>query len=270
VIAGLEHAVPGLVVANWADRSVRPFTHPSRARCRRPAAITSFVLHETQGSIPWGPFRRDYLNDQRRLSVQLYADVDGRILQHNDLVEELWHGSQYNGVSIGIEIVAPVLPSICGTVLRQAARRSFPMSRQLGLEPYRLIGTGWMQRRTDNPTRSYVLPPIDQLEGVTRLVAFLTDPAAGHGLAIPRRWVGDRGDGTFVVRGGSAFARPQPGIIGHAQFSETKDDGAFAALFTWLRIVARGGRGLDPSTAYDAATRLLTGAGRTVDISSYR
>ena len=270
VIGGREYGPAGLVVANWADRSVRPFTHPTRAQCRRPAAITSFVLHETQGSIPWGPFRRDYLNDQRRLSVQLYADVDGRILQHNDLVELLWHGSQYNQVSIGVEIVAPVLPSIRGTVLRQAAKLTFPLSRQLGLEPYRTITTGWMQRRTDNPTRSYVLPPIDQLEGVTRLIALLTDPSAGHGLAIPRRWVGDRGDGTFVVRGGAAFARPQPGIIGHAQFVETKDDGAFAALYTWLRIAARSGQGLDPKTSYETAVRLLTGAGRTVDVSAYR
>ena len=271
VVAGREFPPPtGLVVANWADRSVRPFTNPARPQCRRPASVVSFVLHETQGSIPWKPFRRDFLNDTRHLSVQMYADVDGRIIEHNDLVEVLWHGAPFNYVSIGIEIVAPVLPANQATVQRQAANLSFPLSRQLGLEPYRTIPTGWMQRRRDNPSRAYVLPPIDQMEGVAKLIGWLTDPSAGHGLNIPRRWVGDRGDGSFVLRGGSAFARAQPGVIGHAQFKETKDDGLFAALYCWLRLVARNGQGLAPADAYAASMTLLSGASGTVNVTPYR
>jgi hypothetical protein len=263
------------VVANWADPQIRQFTHPPRAQCRTPSAVSSFVLHETQGSIPWKPFRRDFLNDTRKLSVHLYADVDGRIIQHNDLVEVTWHGSQYNRGSIGIEIVAPVLPSIVETVRRQAANLTFPLSRQLGLEPYRTITTNWMQRRRDNPSHAYVLPPIDQLEGVAKLIGWLTDPSVGHGLAIPRRWVGEQVAGAFTLRGAS-FATPQPGVIGHAQFKNTKDDGLFAAVYCWLRLQAQGGRGLSPADAYAAATQLLaTGGGggsdpNVIDLSRYR
>jgi hypothetical protein len=258
VIASREFQPPtGLMVTNWAAAKVRQFTNPRRATCRRPQAVQAFVFHETQGTIPWRPGRRDYLNNTRGLSVQMYADVDGRIFQHNDLVEVAWHGAPFNQVSVGIEIVAPILPTI--NVRSQAAKLTLPLSQQLGLEPYRTITTTWMQRRREkNPNREYVLPPIDQVEGVAQLVQFLTDPSGRHGLAIPRQWIGDPGDGTFILRGGSRLARPTPGLIAHAQFKNTKDDGLFAALYCWLRLAARSGAGMQPGDAYTAAERLLS------------
>src|SRR5690606_4467618 len=49
---------------------------------------------------------------KRGLGVHLVMDADGSLTQHGDLATDiLWHASQHNGASFGVEVVNPYYPS---------------------------------------------------------------------------------------------------------------------------------------------------------------
>lgn len=239
-------------VRNWADSRVGQFDVPTPANCRAASAIHSVVLHETVFPPPFRDSRRVNMQ-QRNLSVQAFVDGDGTIIQTNDFVDTMIHGSSANSTSIGFEIINYMRP------LRR--------SRLEGQEqPFRAVWFGG----------DYVPPLRPQLEAVVAMLEFLTDSSKGHGLDIPLVFP-DFQNGVFTLRrslsprdihnrrpgpaerGMRSVFGPRRGVLCHASYQSNKTDGIYPVLYCWLRIKGRdGGRRIDASTASRACRELLS------------
>lgn len=242
IVGGQKLGPPaGVTVKNFLDPSVYRFKNQAR-----PGAVTEVVVHETvtrswqdtvrvlQPSSPQNP-------GGRGLGVQFIADHDGTIYQHGDLkTDELWHASQHNGASVGIEVVNPYDPK---------------------LAPH---GGPWKDVIQDAPWAAggrYVVPTPEQAEAVCQLVGWLCTPDSG--LSIPRTWVGRRGGSVMAMGPFDAAKSTSPGIYAHHYFGHA--DGAWLVLYAWLRLEAQ----LPPDDARAKAIELATGAHASgVDLSS--
>ena len=105
----------------------------------------------------------------------------------------------------------------------------------------------------------YVLPTPEQAEATSRLVGWLTSPAA-EGLSIPRTWMGFDGARLSMSRVEGADHR-RPGLYAHHAFGHA--DGSWLVVYAWLRLEA----GLAPCEAYEQAARRAEGVRRTVDLA---
>ena len=87
--------------------------------------------------------------------------ADGALTQHGDLATDiLWHASQHNGASFGVEVVNPYYPSYL----------------KPGLPWQRVIKAPWAHKG------AYVLPTPAQAEAVASLARWATSaPASGIG-----------------------------------------------------------------------------------------
>jgi hypothetical protein len=152
-------------------------------------------------------------------------DHEGTVFQHGDLAEVMQHaGPDHNPASVGIEVVNPYYPRDLKTT-----------------SPWRRVITApWAHEGL------YVVPTLAQAETTAKLVAWLTS-APHPALGIPRRWPGLR-DGLFSMSRLKA-SRAGDGIYAHLYFGHA--DGAWLALYTWLRLEA----GLPPTEAYVEAVR---------------
>lgn len=242
IVGGRPLAPPnGVSVKNFLDPSVCRFVNQKRS-----SPVTEFVVHETV-TRSWASTVKVLQPKSatnpggRGLGVHFIADPDGTLYQHGDLATDLlWHASQHNGPSVGVEVVNPYYPKI--------APSGGPWTDIILNAPWAAGG-------------KYVVPTPDQAETVAQTILWITSPDSG--LAIPRTWVGLRGN--VLAMGPFAAAKTtSPGIYAHHYFGHA--DGAWLILYSWLRIEA----GLSPSDARAEAIRLATGAKPSgVDLSQY-
>ena len=263
------HAVSDLTVTNWSGTNddgedVYHFTEsPSSPNCRSPGDITEVVIHEST-SQDWDRDRArrkemvymvqnedgewykpdeweaggeykpktDYSDRDGvdgAVSIQVVVDRDGDVIQHNDLVDKLWHaGSDRNEQSIGIEVVNPVTDD-------DLDWSSFSPAWTLSDE--------------------YIRPEKDQTEAVAQLVEWLT--ADDRDLDIDRSWPGlDAENGRFLLDNTKYTDEEKSGVWAHAHEASNRTDGYFNALYTWLRLDANGGEGLSQDEAWTATLEL--------------
>ncbi len=222
---------PGLDLRNFLDPQVLRFNGAPRAG----QPVTELILHESvtrSVSATVGVLAR------RGLGVHLIVAPDGRVTQHAHLADtRLAHAGGHNGPSVGLEVVNPYYPHLL--------RRDLPWTRS--------IAAPWAHRG------AYVLPTPAQAEATAQLLGWLTSPAT-EGLTIPRSWIG-LSDGQLRLGRVPGADQRRPGVYAHHHFEHA--DGAWLALYAWLRLEAR----LDPDPAYEEATRRATDARRSIDVS---
>ena len=251
VVGGNALAGPdGLVVKTFADDlGVFRFKNQTRPAGTK---VTEVVVHETV-TRSWADTVA--VLKQRGLGVHFIADVDGVVYQHADLLEdEMWHASQHNPMSVGIETVNPYEPGL--------APKNGPWTTVIEKAPWAVGG-------------SYLVPTPAQAESVTTLVNWLSSSDANP-LTIPQSWPGIQPNPTQVAADGSMVSAPymtlgrlaatttppNPGILAHMYFGH--GDGAWLVLYAWLRLEAK----LSPNAAYTEAVALATGATRA-DLTKY-
>ena len=232
VVAGRVLPAPcGLDVTNFHDPEVHRFT----GRDRSGRAVTEVIVHE---SVTRSAADTVAVLERRRLGVHLVVAADGRVTQHGDLAHDrLAHAGGHNGPSVGIEVTNPYYPKYL--------RDGLPWSR--------VIDARWAHRGR------YVLPTPEQAEATSRLVGWLTSPAA-EGLSIPRTWIGLDGAQLAMGRVEGADHR-RPGVYAHHAFGHA--DGSWLVLYAWLRLDA----GIGPCAAYEEAAGRAEGARRVIDLS---
>jgi hypothetical protein len=194
------------------------------------------VIHETVTSS--AKSTQDVLR-QRNLGVHLIVGADGIVYQHGDLATDfLWHASEHNPQSVGIETVNPYYPSL----------------NPHGSLWSKVIAAPWADKG------QYLVPTPEQSETVCQLIAFLTSAPAPD-IQIPKLWPGLSDQKMRMTR--TAQSALGPGVYAHHYFGHA--DGAWLVLYSWLRLQAL----LDPQTAYDDACRLATGVSTAADLSEY-
>ena len=160
--------VEGLSIRTFAEDGVHRF--PSKGKRARAVEL---VIHET---VTRSVDSTIAVLKKRGLSVHLVMGADGALTQHGDLATDiLWHASQHNGPSFGVEVVNPYYPSYL----------------KPGLPWDRVIKAPWAHKG------EYVLPTPAQAEAVAALVRWTTS-APAPGIAVPRVWPGLR-DGRFAL-----------------------------------------------------------------------
>jgi hypothetical protein len=225
IVSGANVCAPDLDVRNYVDDGVHRFV----SRGKRVRA-TEFVIHET---VTRSVDETIAVLKKRGLSVHLVMGPEGALTQHGDLATEvLWHASQHNGASFGVEVVNPY----------------YPRMLKPGLPWERVIKAPWAHEG------QYVLPTPAQAETVAALVRWTTS-APAPAIAVPRSWPGLR-DGHFALGLVAEVAKPLPGILAHQYFGHA--DGSLLVLYAWLRIEA----GLEPDVAFEEAVRRATGVRR--------
>ncbi|MCB9604871.1 MAG: N-acetylmuramoyl-L-alanine amidase, partial [Sandaracinus sp.] len=145
IVGGVAVCAPGLVVRNFAEDAVHRF--PSKGKRARAVEL---VIHET---VTRNVDSTIAVLKKRGLSVHLVMGADGALTQHGDLATDiLWHASQHNGPSFGVEVVNPYYPSYL----------------KPGLPWERVIKAPWAHKG------EYVLPTPAQAEAVAALVRWTT------------------------------------------------------------------------------------------------
>lgn len=235
IIKGQECDVPdSMMVQNFLMPGVTRFNNQKRNN-----PVTEIIIHDTVTSSARATV--DVLL-QRNLGVHFIVGPEGTIYQHGDLYDDmLWHASQHNGPSVGIETVNPYVPE------------------------YMPHGGPWKQV-IDAPWakgKKYVVPTALQSEAVALLVDWLVSPAA-KGLSIPRRWTGLVNKRYFLQPFPLAHGLA-PGIYAHHHFNADHFDGPFLALYAWLRLEPK----LDPDTAYAKAIEMSKTPIASVDLGEF-
>ena len=168
----------------------------------------------------------------RGLGVHFIVDEDGMVVQHADiLTDEMWHATQFNQLSVGIETVNPYTPP---------AAPVGPWKNVIANAPWAVDG-------------HYLVPTETQAESVSLLVDWLSSSAANP-VAIPQIWPGFQHTQTLSMGRIKADLQENPGIHAHMYFGHA--DGAWLVLYAWLRLEVK----LDAATAYTEAIRMATGA----------
>lgn len=165
--------------------------------------------YKPYSEIPEGAANRgDDLLGEGPSSTHLVVKRDGTVEQHNDLVDELYHGTILNDTTIGLDLVA--------------AHNNLDTS----------FSAQWAGGTYYHPTKA-------QCETTLDLIEWLTDSSLSHGLSIDRSWpaIDTANDRYYVdhyvdeVSGASS-----PGMWAHAHYESNRHDGFFAALYTWLAL----------------------------------
>lgn len=234
LVRGQEVSPPStLTVQNFLMSGVARFKNA--ARNGKP--VNEVILHETVTSSA-----KQTVNvvNQRGLGVHFIVGADGTVYQHGDLVDdELWHASQHNDNSVGIEVVNPYYPSYR------------PNNSPWG----RVIAAPWAHKG------QYVVPTLEQAEATCMLTSWLCGEK-GTGLDIPRAWAGLEGKSLAFGRVPRCDQRA-PGIYAHHYFGHA--DGCWLVLYCWLRMEAE----LEAQEAYETAIRRATGVQNAVDVSDW-
>lgn len=237
IIDGRDLEVPGLRVRNFrTDLSVHRFVNASRT----PPIANAIVLHETV-TTSWEVTVS--VLKARGLGVHFIVDPTGVVFQHADCIRDLmWHGTLFNRTSVGIECVNPYEPKYLPA----------------GGSPWgQIIDAPWAVGG------KYVVPTAAQSESVTGLVDFLSS-AEANPVAVPQFWPGFQGTHRLAMGRIHADVTANPGIHAHMYFGH--GDGAWLALYAWLRLEAC----LDPDPAYTKAIELARGAPSAgIDLESF-
>jgi len=227
---------PGLAVNTYA---IAPGAVARFKNQPRPAGqlVTEVVVHETV-TTSWASTVA--VLKARGLGVHFIVDERGVAYQHADLqTDEMWHASQHNPMSVGIETVNPYEPSL--------APKEGPWQDS--------IKASWAAGG------AYLLPTAAQAESVYLLVGWLASEASG--LNIPQLWPGLSGSALAMSRVAACKTPPAPGILSHTYWDHA--DGPWLVLYSWLRIEA----GLSAPGAFAAAKTLATGTVSSADLSAY-
>jgi peptidoglycan hydrolase-like protein with peptidoglycan-binding domain len=231
LVGGMPLTPPtGLNITNYIDSSVHRFHNKKRSS----SVVNEFIVHET---VTRSVSDTVQVLNKRGLGVHFIMGADGKITQHGDLLDDLlWHASQHNPVSVGIEVVNPY----------------YPKYLKDGMPWTKIINAGWAHNGR------YVVPTSQQAEAVTRLIAWITSSKA-KGLSIPRKWIGLQGNKLAMEQVSGADKR-SPGVYAHSYFNHA--DGSWLILYAYLRIE----KGRTPSQAYNEAIRLATTPDRFITV----
>jgi hypothetical protein len=219
--------VEGLSIRTFAEDGVHRFA----AKGKRTRAV-ELVIHET---VTRSVDSTIAVLKKRGLSVHLVMGADGALTQHGDLATDiLWHASQHNGASFGVEVVNPYYPSYL----------------KPGLPWDRVIKAPWAHKG------EYVLPTPSQAEAVAALVRWTEHTRQ-------RRLRGSRNEAQCEA----PVPKPRPHArhrdarrgrarLAHQYFGHA--DGSMLVLYAWLRFEA----GLAPDVAFEEAVKRATGVRR--------
>jgi hypothetical protein len=218
---------------------------PFRVPKKRTRKVTKILCHEsvtTDDDVATDKDSTERILRKKKCGVHVMCDAgDGQLVQHNDLsTDVLWHASNHNVDSVGVEIIDPYYETYLP--------KDGPWSQ--------VIDAPWAHKGR------YVVPTLAQLTTWVRFVLAITNVCAGL-LEIPRTWPGVR-DGKMAMTRLSWLPknkgkrqdviRSTPGIWAHGYTEHS--DGFFPVLFAWLVIEG----GCDYEEALDKAVELATGA----------
>lgn len=231
IVKGQELKAPdGLEVQNFKTSGLYRFVNQKRTW-----EVNEVIVHETVTSSAKATVA---VLQQRKLGVHFILGSDGTIYQHGDLADDfLWHASEHNPRSVGIEVVNPYYPKF--NPVNSPWKRS--------------IKAPWADGGM------YVLPTPRQAEATAQLVAWLTSVPST--LFIPPLFVGVSGQKITFTR--TPKSQLGAGIYAHHYFGHM--DGAWLTFYTWLRLQPQ----LDPDTAYEEAAKRATGIKGYVDLSDF-
>jgi hypothetical protein len=259
IVGGKEYPSPlGLKVENFLAGHGEIDYHFNNQK--RTGLVTEVIVHETvtcssiqtvevlEPKSPKNPAGRG-------LGVHFIVDPDGTAYQHGDLATDLlWHASQHNPTSVGIEVVNPADPKF---------RPSKGPWQQVIDAPWFAAGMG----------RGYVVPTKEQSEALYLLLAWLTRDAGQYTntidvaemlfppeLQIPVdfRMLNAHKMVMGRVAGAEALS---PGIYAHNNFNH--GDGSWLCLYAWLRMI----KGMGKDQAYTDAIRRATGVHSPIDLT---
>jgi hypothetical protein len=230
----------GLSVRNWAAPGVAQFASKST---RALSAVRQIVIHET-ATHSWEGLRAG-------LGVQLHLERDGTLVQHNDVLDMLWHVKTFSPHSVGIEVVSRVF---------DADALADPGELETGDR----IPIAWGGQHG----AYYIVPPAMQMEALAQAV----DVLRLH-LAVPDNWLqvmehpdparaaGDMQGHTFFLlstAGHQYFTtvKDDPWIASHSVLRD-HEDGAFPTLYCWLRLH----KAMAPADAYQLARQIVEDPG---------
>jgi hypothetical protein len=230
-------APAGVPMRNWAAPDVGQFTSKST---RALSDVRQIVIHETVSHVWQG------IKDPT-LGVQFHLDRDGTLIQHNDVLDMLWHVKTFSPNSVGIETVNLVFDADA------LADPGEP-------KPGDRIPIRWGGKQG----AYYVVPPAAQMEALAQTV----DALRLH-LAVPDTWLQvmahpDPGRAAGDMRGRTFFllttaghqyfttATAQPWIASHSVLRD-HEDGAFPTLYCYLRLH----KAMAPADAYQMATQIV-------------
>lgn len=204
------------------------------------AIATEFMLHETAG--PGDPVPTLL---RRKLGVHLVLEPSGLVRQHGDLLAFLEHVGSHNRCAIGIEVINPYYPSL--------RPRKGPWEN--------VIDAPWAHHLLGKE-KGYVVPTPAQAEACAQLADWLTSRPHDR-IQIDWHWPGR--SGSDFILGPIGKPTPAPGVWAHHQVGGHAD-GAWLALYTWLRLVAQ----LSPDDAYAVgmarATAVKNGRVKVADL----
>lgn len=227
----------GVTVHNWASPGVGQFASKST---RALSDVRQIVIHETVSDV-WKGIAKP------GLGVQLHLDRDGTLVQHNDVLDMLWHVKTFSPHSVGIEVVNLVFDADA------AANPGEP-------QPGDRIPITWGAEQGGY----YVVPPAAQMEALAQTIHALRQ----H-LAVPDAWLqviphpdparaaGDlKGRTFFLLRtaGHRYFTavKSEPWIASHSVLRD-HEDGAFPTLYCYLRLHKE----MAPADAYQMARQIV-------------
>ena len=200
-----------------------PFDNEVRNFVEHPDTVTQFKSHgkiKKHKHIVWhenaGMFLRNLIRTclKKAYGYTIDIDWDGTIIQHNDLSDLLWHGSQCNKTGNGVNIVNPYYP----TYYRPDLKTS---SEPRGLRR-RLKARWWTHCFPGN--REYVAPTTKQLEAARVLAPFLSK-LTGVPYVFPTLNLGPK---KRKITGWKKWpkgwsARPRSGHVAHRDYSNHAD-----------------------------------------------
>lgn len=232
IVHGVEYDASPLVVENYlAGNGELDYRFKNQ---RRTGPVNEVIVHETVTCSSLSTVRTlepatTANPGGRNLGVHFVVDPTGKVYQHGDLADDLlWHGSQHNPTSVGIETVNPYQPNFMP--------HNGPWTQ--------VINAPWAAGG------KYVVPTKESAEAVANLLAWLASGTAPE-LTIPLTWIGLVGT-KFALGRVPGADKLSPGIYSHMYFDHA--DGAWLVAYAWMRLVAA----LSPDDAYTEAVRRAT------------
>lgn len=196
---GVELPV-GIICTNFFDHHEMRFRHRQRKH-----TLQHLVIHETAGTSAKGCKRT---LQRKGLGVQLIIARNGRLSCHGDLLLDVMsHAGRLNKTSIGIEVVNPYAPKFCRP--------------EYG--PYSYKKAEWWTWCPNKKDRRYVLPTVDQLSTLRKLVPWLCAKLEIPYM-FPTRHLNKKQP---RIPGAWRGSIPRPGIIAHRDFGINRADGRF-------------------------------------------
>lgn len=194
VVSGKFIRVPaelGVTLTNYVHDDEVHFEHRDRTRKLEHACIHESVTNKKSATVA--------VLRSKGLGVHLIFAPDGTISQHCDLVrEQVPHGNQLNGSSVGIEIINPYSPKYASSTFS------------------RTIPKRWWTWTPKGAKEEYTLPTPAQEKAIKSFIPWMMKQV-GIPLAAPTM------DNTSKIDGWEDKKKPAPGVVAHYDFSSHAD-----------------------------------------------